>query len=884
MVDSRPNPEQLLQRAQKEEKQGNRGKLKIYLGAAPGVGKTHQMLQDAHEKRRQDLDVIVGIAESHGRKDIERLLHGFEILPRKAVLYRGKRCLEFDLDSALQRHPGIILVDEMAHTNAPGLRHEKRWQDIKELLERGIDVYTTLNVQHIESLKDDVTQIIQAPIRETVPDSMIESADTIELVDLPPEDLLKRLEEGKIYIPQQAEFAREHFFRKGNLIALRELALRTTAEQVGSDVLWYRQGEGIQKIWPVKDKILVCVGPKPEAQKLIRAAKQLANSLQAEWLAVYIDIPHLRSTAYERRRAIKNLRLAELLGAETHILVGFDIVKEIVSFAREQNVTLIMIWKHILIRWQSWFRRNLADEIVRHSGEIDVYIITGEPSESTVKKKQISSPKPWKIYGITLGIVTLATLVNALLYPFLAASNLVMVYLLGVTIVALFGKIGPSTLASVLSVLAYDFFFISPFFSFAVADIEYFFTLVVMLIVTQIISHLTILMRHQAESARLTQRRTSALYTFSRQLTRTRGVDKLLQLGTQHIANAFNSKVMVLLPRKKNLAVRSGYPSQQKLDSKEQGIAEWVYEMGQPAGLGTETLSFSNALYLPLLGSSGPIGVLRIQALNQELLAPEQRGLLESYINQMALALEVDYLHEKARKRELEVERDDARTSLLKSIFHDLCFPLKIVISTVNRLKKIEGKKVREIEENIDHEIDKLNRLNNNLFQIIQLETQEIELKKNLSSLKKIIDSVIKHSKKSIHKRRIHIDIPETLPLVMIDSKLIQEVLLHLLDNAIKYSPPESPIHILVEATQEKIVVSIEDFGSGIIPQEKNKVFKKFYRGKQVISEHGLGLGLTICQKIITAHAGHIWVENIENKGASFRFSLPLRPEQYDKI
>lgn len=876
MVDSRPKPEQLLQRAQEEEQQEKRGKLKIYLGAAPGVGKTHQMLQDAHEKRRQDLDVVIGIVESHGRQDIERLLKGLDSLPRKTVHYRGKSCSEFDLDKALQRHPGIILVDEMAHSNAPGLRHTKRWQDIKELLDRGIDVYTTLNVQHIESLKDDVAQIIQTSIRETVPDSMIESADTIELVDLPPEDLLKRLEEGKIYIPKQVEFAREHFFRKGNLIALRELALRTTAERVESDVLWYRQGEGIQKIWPIRDKILVCVGPKPEALKLIRAAKRLANSLQAVWLAVYIDTPGLQSNEYERNLGIKNLRLAETLGAETHVLNGFDIVKEVMSFAREQNVTQIMIWKHIFTRWRDWFRRSLADEIVRYSGEINVYIITGEPSKTRIKKNQLPSPRPWKTYGITLGIVTLATLLNALLYPFLATSNLVMVYLLGVTVVALFGKIGPSILASILSVLAYDFFFISPFYSFAVSDIEYFFTLLVMLIVAQTISHLTILMRRQAESARLTQRQTTALYTFSRQLTSTRGVDKLLELGTQYIANAFNSTVMVLLPKKKHIAVRASYPLQQKLDTKERSIAQWVYEMGQPAGFSTETLSFSKALSLPLLGSSGPIGVIRIQPLNQDLFTPEQRGLLKSYVNQMALALEVDYLHEKTRRKELEVERDQARTALLKSIFHDLCFPLKIVISTVNQLKKIEGKQVREIEENIDHEIDKLNRLNNNLFQIIQFESHEIELKKSLSSLKKIINSVIKAAKKSIHKRRIHVDIPESLPLVMIDSKLIQEVLVHLFDNAIKFSPPESPIHILAKTTQETIVVSIEDFGSGIIPQEKNKLFKKFYRGKEVMSEHGLGLGLAICQKIITAHEGHIWVENIENKGAAFRFSLPL--------
>ena len=381
MPEQRLNPEKLLQLVQDEANKEKRGKLKIYLGAAPGVGKTHTMLHDALPEREKGLDVVIGVVESHGREEINEMLKEFEILPKQIVDYKGIKLQEFDLDAGLSRSPGLMLIDEMAHTNAPNLRHTKRWQDIKEILDRGIDVYTTLNVQHIESLSDSVSKIIYAPIKETVPDSMIEMANTIELIDIPPEELLKRLQEGKVYIPEQANLATEHFFRKGNLIALRELALRVTAEWVDVKVLLYRQDKGIKEIWPTKDKILVCVGPNHESLKLIRAAKRLATGLQAKWIAVYIDTPQLQSSAKKRSNAIQNLRLAEQLGAETHILSGVEIVKEVMIFAREQNVTQIMIWKYIHTRWIDWFKRSLADEIVRYSGEIDVYIMTGESSE-----------------------------------------------------------------------------------------------------------------------------------------------------------------------------------------------------------------------------------------------------------------------------------------------------------------------------------------------------------------------------------------------------------------------------------------------------------------------------------------------------------------------
>ncbi len=644
MDDNRPNPELLLKKVQEEERQQRVGKLKIYLGAAPGVGKTYTMLQDALSQQKEGKDIVIGVAESHGRAEIDALLGKIELLPRQEINYRGQKLSEFNLDGALKRHPQLILMDEMAHTNAPGVRHKKRWQDIKELMDRGIDVYTTLNVQHIESLNDDVSHIIHAPIKETVPDLMIEKADTIELVDLPPEDLLKRLREGKVYIPERVELAEKKFFRKGNLTALRELALRVTAERVGSQVQLYRQGEGIQHIWPTKEKILVCVGPGPESLKLIRSAFRTASHLKAEWIAVYVDTPRIKSTEEIRNSAILNLRLAEQLGGNIRILTGFDVVSEVLKFAREQNVTQIIVWKHIRPRWINLFHRNISDELVRKSEEIDVYIMTGSISKQAQSKIIVSHVViSWFVYIFSFGMVGLATLIDFVLYPFLNSASLVLVYILGVIVVALFGKSGPSVMTSLLSVLAYEFFFMQPFYNISVNSIDDFITLVIMLVVTLIISHLTIITRRETFAAKHFEHQTSALFNLSRQLSNTRGVKKLLAVGIKYINEIFNSDVIALMPENGRLKIVSWSNSKTpSLDEKEMGVAQWVYEMRQIAGLGTGTLPFSNAVYIPLLASKGVIGVLRVQPKTNELFSPEQMRLLESCANQIALSLEVD--------------------------------------------------------------------------------------------------------------------------------------------------------------------------------------------------------------------------------------------------
>lgn len=883
MDNQRINPESLLKRVQAEEEDNRQGRLKIYLGAAPGVGKTYAMLKDANEIRNQGLDVVVGVVESHGRVDIENLLIGLEILPKKECDYKGKILAEFDLDGALRRSPGLILMDEMAHSNIEGLRHAKRWQDIKELLDRGIDVYTTLNVQHIESLNNDVAGIIHAPIKETVPDSMLELADTIELVDLPPEDLLKRLQDGKVYFPAQAEIAQERFFRKGNLIALRELALRITAERVGAQVLLYRQGRGIQHIWSSNEKILVCVGPGQESLQLIRAARRLATGLQASWLAVYVNSQRIKENTEIKNKAIKNLKVAEQLGAETTILAGIDIVKEILDYAREQNVTLIMIWKRIRPRWQEWFSYSLADEVTRKSQEINIYIITGDisPDKKRINLWGINKLSVSYLYVFSFAAVTFATILSFIFYNIINTQSLSLIYLAAVMLVSITGRIGPAIFAVFLSTLAYKSFFLSTIFILSAANIEYFSILLVMVILVQVISNLTFITRRQAEAARVSARKATALHRLSRQLASARGVDILLQIGARYIAEFFNSEVMVLLPDDNGqLTVKVRVNTAKKLDAKDLGVAQWVYDLGQIAGLGTDTLTQSDSVYIPLLASKGSIGVLKIRPQQPEILfTPEQMNFLETCANQIALTMEVDLLQEQSKEVEIKQQIDRTRNVLLQSVSQDLRVPLSAIMLASNTqmqsVKSLSRDKVFLLGETIYNEAEQLNRLINNILQITYLESHTIKLQKQVASLKNLLTKVVKLSREKLGATPIYISIPVDLPLVAFDEVLMEGVFLNLLDNAIKFAPKDKTIEISMIKHDDTILVSVEDYGLGIDEKEGSKLFEKFYRG-HVTSKRGLGLGLTICRMIIEAHGGKIWAENRTIGGASFKFTLPL--------
>ena len=672
MNDQRPNPDALLTRVQAEEAQQARGKLKIFFGAMAGVGKTYAMLEAAHARRADGMDVVVGWVDTHGRAETAALLQGLEVLPRRAVAYRGTALDEFDLDAALARRPALLLVDELAHTNASGSRHAKRWQDVEELLDAGIDVYTTVNVQHLESLNDVVAQITSVVVRETVPDSMLEQADEVELIDLPPDDLLQRLREGKVYVPEQARRALDHFFHKGNLIALRELALRRTADRVDAQMQVYRRTHEITETWPTTERILVCVSPSPLSARLVRAARRMAALLRAEWLAVYVETPaHLRLPEADRERVVHTLRLAEQLGAETVTLSGQSVSEEIVTYARTRNVSKIVVGKPLRPRWREIVFGSVVDELARNTDDIDVYVISGEHDDSRPPStRPPDHTSDWAAYGWALAVVLLCTVLDWLMFPVFEKANLVMVYLLGVTVVAVRGERLAAIMASVLSVAAFDVFFVTPYWSFAVTDLEYLVTFAVMLVVALVISTLAVRLRQQAEAARQRERRTAALYAMSRELASTRDTDGLLQAAARHIHEVFESQVSLLLPdatghlRPWDDAADGqshglGGPVLFALDTKEQSVAQWVYVHRQMAGLGTATLPSAAALYVPLLAARGAVGVLGVRPVQpRRLQAPEQLHLLETFANQIALVLERATLAGAAQHAQVQSETE----------------------------------------------------------------------------------------------------------------------------------------------------------------------------------------------------------------------------------
>jgi two-component system, OmpR family, sensor histidine kinase KdpD len=879
MDNSRPSPEAFLAEVRQSEVRQIRGRLKIFLGAAPGVGKTYSMLQSARGKNAEGVDVLVGLAETHGRAETEALLQGLELLPRKTVDHRGIKLQEFDLDGALSRKPGLILVDELAHTNAPGCRHAKRWQDVLELLDRGFDVYTTLNIQHLESLKDVVAQITGVMVQETVPDSVPERAE-IELVDLPPEELMERLREGKVYFPETAARAAANFFKISNLTALRELALRVTAEGVGAQVESQRKRQAPQSIWPTSERLLACVGPGANSAKLVRAAKRMAVGLRAEWIAVFIENQRQSLSDEARGSAIENLRLAQQLGAETMTLSARDVVEGALDLARQHNVTKIIVGKTKRPRWLDILTGSIVDELIRRSGEIDVYVIQGEADVPT-PSVGIFSPKPvsWEEYGLALAAVAVCTGLCFAMFPFVQLINLVMAYLLVTLLVAARGNRGPAVLSSVLGILCFDFFFVSPKFSFNVSDTQYIITFLAMLTAAIIISQLTVRIRIQAELARLGEMRTAAMHALSRQLASTRGIENIFDVSLRHMAKVFDCELVALMPdHDGRMAVKAASGQKRDLDEKERSVAQWVFDLGQSAGLGTQTLPVVDALYAPLIGAEGPVGVLRVQPhVRERLLVPDQMLLLESFAHQIALALEVDRLQDNAKQSQLDAEKERLRSSLLSSVSHDLRTPLAAIIGSASSLLQ-SGSLTQGIErgllENIQEEGERLSRLVHNLIETTRLTSGVVQLRKEPYPIEELVGSSLDRLEKLLAGRKVSTSIPEDLPLAPLDSVLLEQVFINLLENAARHTPAGTGVDISARIEQGAMLVEVADRGPGLATDELERVFEKFYHAKSAAA--GAGLGLAICRAIIDAHGGRIWAENRPGGGAVFRFTLPL--------
>jgi two-component system sensor histidine kinase KdpD len=883
MDGQRPTPEDLLKRVQEEEARQSQGKLKVFFGATAGVGKTFAMLAAAQQQRTNGVNIVVGWIETHGRADTEALIKDLETLPPRVVEHRGTTLHEFDLDAAIARHPQIILIDELAHTNAPGSRHPKRWQDVLELLNAGISVYTTLNVQHLESLNDVVTQITRIRIGETVPDSILERADDLELIDLPPDDLLQRLKEGKVYMPELAQRAIENFFRKGNLIALRELALRRTAEWVDRQMELYRREYAVRSMWPAAETIMVCVNMKPRGPRLVRAARRMAAELHAKWLAVYVQTPrHLSMPEADRERVNQTLLLAEQLGAETATVSGEKVAQEILSYARSRNVTKIIVGKPVRSRWKEWVFGSVVSELVRNSGETDIYVITGEAGEGRPLITPILKPiSKWPAYTFaTIGVVA-CTAVAWLMSPYFDIANLIMVYLLGVVFIAARYGRGPSSLASFLSVAAFDFFFIPPYFTFHIGAVQYLLTFAVMLIVSLLISGFTVRTRQQAEIARQNERRTAILYALSRDLATQRKLDDLARVTLQHVREIFGGQAAAFIQRPNGdlMLHRDPYTSFD-LDPKDAGVVQWVFEHSERAGMGTNTLPGANGLFLPLIGVKKPIGVLIVRPAQEGcLFDPDQIHLLEMLGHQMALAITRVLLAAEAQQAHVQAETERTRNAILSAVSHDFRTPLATITGAASGLLEEKGTldttTRQELVRAIYDEAHRLDRLVKNLLEMMRLEAGAVQLKKEWHPFDEIVGATLSRLEGRLTGHTVETHFPPDLPLVHLDAVLMEQVLINLLDNALKYAPPSTSIELSASVSDQTFLFEIADRGPGIPPGDEERIFDKFYRAGPA-REGGVGLGLTICRGIIAAHGGHVWAENRPEGGTVFRFTLPL--------
>jgi two-component system sensor histidine kinase KdpD len=888
--EQRPSPEALLEAARREE--GRVGKLRIFVGAAPGVGKTYEMLQSARARSKDGYDVVVGVVETHGRKETEALLEGLETVPRERVEYRGQVLEEMDLDAIIARHPQMVLVDELAHTNAPGSRHPKRYLDVEELLSHGIDVYSTVNIQHIESLNDVVAQITHVRVRETVPDSVFDRADAVELVDLTPDDLIQRLKEGKVYVPRQAERALEHFFSPANLTALRELALRRTADRVDEQLLTQMQAGAIPGPWAAGERILVCVSEDPRAAGLVRYAKRLADRLHGPWTALCVEGRRsLQYTEEERDRIADTLRLAESLGGEAITIPSADrqIADDVIGYAESHNVTHIIIGKSSRSRWFEILHGSVVHELVRRSGNISVHVIAGdavdgEPiPEKTVRTADGAKAFDLGRYIVALMVVGVALGVSEAIQPWLGIENVDLVFLTAVVGVALRYGLLPSLLASVAASLCYNFFFLPPIYTFTITDptnvVAFFFFIVMAVIVSNVAAQV----RTQAVTAVSRARTTESLYAFSRKLAGAGTLDDVLWATAYQAALMLKVRVVMLLPENDAIVVKAGYPPEDTLDEADLAAARWAWQSNRAAGRGSDTLPGAKRLFLPMHTGRGAVGVVGLDSdKSGPLLTPDRRRLLDALMDQAALAVERVRLVEDLDRAKRTVETDRLRSALLTSISHDLKTPLAGILGAASTLRGLssaldEQAKADLIATIID-EAERLNRFIANLLDMTRLESGAIVPNSARHDLGESVGSALERTSKILARHRVEVDLAKDLPMVEIDPVLFEQVLFNLLDNAAKYAPPGTTVRIQSWRDRDSIGLQVLDEGEGILPGDLEQIFDKFYRARKVDQVRaGTGLGLAISRGFIEAMHGTILAANrTDRAGAVFTIRLPV--------
>ena len=890
ITDARPSPEALLEQASRE----GRGKLKIFLGSAPGVGKTYEMLTQGNQRRIDGIDAVIGVVETHGRRDTELLTRGFETIPKKRGLYKGRVVAEMDIDAILQRHPSLVLIDELAHTNVEGSRHSKRYMDVEELLAAGIDVFTTVNIQHIESLNDVIAQITRIRVRETVPDAMFDIADEIELVDLTPDDLLKRLREGKVYVKTQAERALRHFFSPGNLTALRELALRKVAQHVDRDMVDYMQAHAIAGPWAAGERILVCLSEDPRAAGLVRYTKRLADRLHAPWTAVTIETRRsLQLTDEQRDRLADTLRLAEALGGEAVTIpgVGRRIADDLIGFAQANNVTQIIIGKATRSRWFEIIRGSVVHDLVRRAGNISVNVIAGDelPAGAMVKPAvqtaARSEPFDARPYLASLAIVALGLGAAKLIQPVFGIENVDLVFLTAVVSVAVRFGLLPSLLASVAASLCYNFFFLPPVYTFTITDPTNVAAFFFFMLIAVLVSNVAARVRSQAMTANSRIRTTESLYAFSRKLAGTATLDDVLWATAYQIALMLRVRVVLLLPEDHVLTVKAGYPPEDQLDKADLAAANWAWGNDRTAGRGSDTLPGAKRLFLPMRTGRGPIGVIGIDNdRTGPLLTPDQRRLLDALVDQGALAIERVLLVEDMDKVKRTVESERLRSALLTSISHDLKTPLASVLgaaSAMRDLAALSDQQKHDLLATVIDESERLNRFIANLLDMTKLESGAIVPNTSLHDIGEIVGSALRRAGKILARHKISLELAANLPMLSLDAVLFEQVIFNLLDNAAKYSPPDTTITIRSLRDKDQVLLQVADEGDGIPPGELESVFDKFYRAQKTDRVRpGTGLGLAISRGFVEAMHGRISAANrTDRSGAVLTVCLPVPAE-----
>lgn len=882
------SPDALLALANKEQ----RGKLKIFLGAAPGVGKTYAMLLAAQAEKASGRDVAIGLVETHGRQETEGLLKGFEIIPRKSMVYSNRMLEEFDIDAALARRPGLLLVDELAHTNIPGSRHPKRWQDIKELLNAKIDVWTTLNVQHLESLNDVIQKITHVQVRETVPDRIFDEADEIVLVDLPPDELLKRLAQGKIYVQDTAARATESFFKPQNLTALRELALRRAAERVDSALVERMQANAIEGPWAAGERILACVGPDVISPKIVRAAKRLSDLMDAPWMVVTIERPDRAWNPEERRRIDDALNLAESLGADIRSLIANDFAKEILRVAKFENVTQIVIGRSPEGLWNEIFRRSLPHELIRCVRDIPIHLVTSEAKAlpkaehiawaSSWRPSEYLAPSLWSAFAVFCSVG-----LGKILTSFTPLPNLSMIFLMAVLFSAVTYGVWPAVVASILSFLAYNFFFIEPIYTFTVSEPHELFALVIFLLVAVMISALAGRVRHQARTGVDRIRAMRRLYEFTRRLSTLTTVSDVTEIAAADIYASLNRQTVILLGEDGDLALKAAWPPEDTLDAASMSAARWAYIHGDPAGFNTSTLPAVQWYFIPLRTPRNQVGVIGISQQGPSLDA-ETQTLLDTLAEQTAVALERSMLTQEMVQVKTIAETERVRNTLLASISHDFRTPLASIMGSATSVleygDKLKDYDRKDLLNQIRSEAESLDQMVRNLLAVTRIDAGNLELRWEWVDLREIVERVVSTVRRRGASQSINITWSNDLPLIHGDAALIEQAIGNVIGNAVIHTLPETQISIQASADNHKISLCISDNGPGIYPESLPYIFEKFVRGREenthIEKADGTGLGLTIAKGIMEAHGGSITVQSSVDfdHGATFTLIFPRVP------